>query len=324
MKRMNADCFLQSIKSASIRFIRVICVPLYIFLHILFPMSTPKTPSSTRRKSSAVRHPSSRRKKKVSASTGMPVWLRNLLAVCIVLVFSAGFYLFFIRPYAYRWKPCYGMKGYGVCIPCSYEVHGIDISHYQGRVNWEQLAGNKEAEFPLRFVFMKATEGGDHGDDAFAQNFDEARKHGFIRGAYHYFIPQTDVGKQADFFIRTVKLEAGDLPPVLDVETTGKRSPQELKASVKTWLDRVEAHYGVKPILYTSYKFKMRYLSDSIFNAYPYWIAHYYVDSVRYEGKWHFWQHTDVGTVPGIEKKVDLNVFNGALEELQALTLPER
>lgn len=83
----------------------------------------------------------------------------------------------------------------------------------------------------------------------------------------------------------------------------------------------VEAHYGVKPILYTSYKFKKRYLSDSIFNAYPYWIAHYYVDSVRYEGKWHFWQHTDVGTVPGIEEEVDLNVFNGTMEELLELTL---
>lgn len=143
----------------------------------------------------------------------------------------------------------------------------------------------------------------------------------FIRGAYHYFIPKTDARKQADFFIRTVQLAKGDLPPVLDVETTGKQSPQELKTAVKTWLDRVEAHYGVKPILYTSYKFKKRYLSDSIFNAYPYWIAHYYVDSVRYEGKWHFWQHTDVGTVPGIEEEVDLNVFNGTMEELLELTL---
>ncbi len=251
----------------------------------------------------------------------MPVWLRNFWAVCIILVFSTGFYWFFIRPYAYRWKPCYGQKGYGVCMPCNYEVHGIDISHYQGKIDWELLTHNREAKFPIHFIFLKATEGGDHGDDTFTQNFGQARKYGFIRGAYHYFIPKTDAHKQADFFIRTVQLVKGDLPPVLDVETTGKQSPQELKTAVKTWLDRVEAHYGVKPILYTSYKFKKRYLSDSIFNAYPYWIAHYYVDSVRYEGKWHFWQHTDVGTVPGIEKEVDLNVFNGTLEELQALTL---
>ena len=113
------------------------------------------------------------------------------------------------------------------------------------------------------------------------------------------------------------------MPPVLDVETASRKSPVELKTSIKLWLDLVERHYGVKPILYTSYKFKMRYLNDSIFDAYPYWIAHYYVDSVRYEGKWSFWQHTDVGTVPGIERKVDLNVFNGDLHQLDSLRLQE-
>ena len=280
-----------------------------------------KTSTNTRRKTTAARRSSSLRSKKKTQPRTMPVWLRNLLAVCIILVFSTGFYWFFIRPYAYRWKPCYGQKGYGVCMPCNYEVHGIDISHYQGKIDWELLTHNREAQFPIHFIFLKATEGGDHGDDTFTQNFGQARKYGFIRGAYHYFIPKTDARKQADFFIRTVQLAKGDLPPVLDVETTGKQSPQELKTAVKTWLDRVEAHYGVKPILYTSYKFKKRYLSDSIFNAYPYWIAHYYVDSVRYEGKWHFWQHTDVGTVPGIEEEVDLNVFNGTMEELLELTL---
>ena len=279
-----------------------------------------KTSTNIRRKTTAARRSSSPRSKKKMQPRTMPVWLRNLLAVCIILVFSTGFYWFFIRPYAYRWKPCYGQKGYGVCMPCNYEVHGIDISHYQGKIDWELLTHNREAQFPIHFIFLKATEGGDHGDDTFTQNFGQARKYGFIRGAYHYFIP-TDARKQADFFIRTVQLAKGDLPPVLDVETTGKQSPQELKTAVKTWLDRVEAHYGVKPILYTSYKFKKRYLSDSIFNAYPYWIAHYYVDSVRYEGKWHFWQHTDVGTVPGIEEEVDLNVFNGTMEELLELTL---
>lgn len=168
---------------------------------------------------------------------------------------------------------------------------------------------------------MKATEGGDHADDTFPFNFDQAHRYGFIRGAYHFFSPKTDPLKQADFFIRTVQLIPGDLPPVLDVETIGKSTPHDLRIAVKTWLDRIELHYGVKPILYTSYKFKNRYLSDSVFNTYPYWIAHYYVDSVKYEGPWHFWQHTDVGNVPGIREEVDLNVFNGSLEQLRALTL---
>ena len=263
-------------------------------------------------------------KKSVKASASvyvMPVWLRNVLAGILILLFSAGFYYFFIRPYAYRWKPCYGFKGYGVCLPSHYEVHGIDISHYQGDIDWNLLARQQQERFPIRFVFMKATEGGDHSDETFASNFAEARRHGFIRGAYNFFIPRTDAIQQADFFIRTVRLDSADLPPVLDVETTGNKSAAELKRAVKTWLDRVEQHYGVKPILYTSYKFKLRYLNDSIFNSYPYWIAHYYVDSVRYEGPWHFWQHTDAGVVPGIEGNVDLNVFNGSLEALDSLTL---
>ena len=286
-----------------------------------------KTSAATSRRTpmDAVASRSTRRrtpsKTKKTARTAMPSWLRNVLAIFIISIFSGAFYYFFIRPYAYRWKPCYGLKAYGICVPCCYDVHGIDVSHYQGDIDWLELMQSRLTDYPIEFVFMKATEGGDHGDDTFARNFSEAGKHGFIRGAYHFFSPKTDPLKQADFFIRTVKLAPGDLPPVLDVEVTGKKTKKELQQNIKRWLDRVEAHYGVKPILYTSYKFKTRYLDDSIFNTYPYWIAHYYVDSVKYEGKWHFWQHSDVGTVPGIDEDVDLNVFNGSLEELKRMTI---
>ena len=279
-----------------------------------------QTSNKARRKVSASRRKS---KEKVTAQAVQPMsaWQRYLLTVCIVVLFSLGFYQFFVRPYAYRWKPCYGMKGYGVCMPCKYEVHGIDVSHYQGSINWGKLANDKNINFPLHFVFMKATEGGDLADETFEYNFEQAKKYGFVRGAYHYLTPKTDALKQADFFISSVKLYPGDLPPVLDVEVKGRKSVEELQLSVKTWLQRVEQHYGVKPIIYTSYKFKERYLNDSIFNTYPYWIAHYYVDSVRYAGKWHFWQHTDVGTVPGVAERVDLNVFNGTLQELTSLCI---
>ena len=135
--------------------------------------------------------------------------------------------------------------------------------------------------------------------------------------------PKTDANKQADFFIRSVKLEPGDLPPVLDIEKKGRDIPK-LQNDLKIWLKRVEAHYGVKPIIYASYKFKTRYLNDAFFDSYPYWIAHYYVDSVRYEGEWNFWQHTDVGTLPGIEEKVDLNVFNGSLSDMKGLLIPQK
>lgn len=253
----------------------------------------------------------------------MSKWLLTTITTVIIVAFFTCFYLFFIKPYSYRWKPCYGFKGYGVCLPCSYAVHGIDISHHQGELDWNLLRENiYDPEFPLRFIFMKATEGGDMHDSLFIRNFDNARDYGFIRGAYHYFISTTDARKQADFFIKNVNLESGDLPPVLDVETIGKKvKTTDFKRSVKTWLDVVENHYGVKPILYTSYKFKERYLNDTIFDSYPYWIAHYYVDSVRYEGHWDFWQHTDVGQVNGIEGKVDLNVFNGNMQMLENMTM---
>ena len=269
----------------------------------LMPVSKPrrnpagrvKSPSASRRTGGAGR------KKKPAGKKGkrgkkrvwnMPGWLQYVAMGSVAALFVIGFYYFFIRPYAYRWKPCYGTKAYGVCLPAGYSVHGFDISHHQGDINWKELQKVQNAPFPVRFVFMKASEGGDFSDTTFIRNFDRARQYGFIRGAYHFFNPNTDAARQADFFIRSVKLEPGDLPPVLDIEKVGDNE-LELRKGVKTWLRLIERHYRVKPILYASYKFKERYLNDSIFNTYPYWIAHYYVDSVRYEGEWKFWQHTD-------------------------------
>ena len=274
------------------------------------------------RKPAAKKAPSKRKPQK-KANKEMPAWCRRFLAVLVVVAFVFGFYYFFIRPYAYRWKPCCGMKGYGVCMPVGYSMHGIDVSHYQGDINWKMLKQTRQGKFPVEFIFMKATEGGDFSDDRFVANFDSAKVHGFIRGAYHFYNPKTDADKQADFFIRSVKLEPGDLPPVLDIEMKSK-DVKKLQQDLKIWLRKVENHYGVKPIIYASYKFKTKYLNDSIFNTYPYWIAHYYVDSVRYQGEWKFWQHTDVGTLPGIDEKVDLNVFNGTSADLQKILVPDK
>ena len=261
-----------------------------------------------------------KKKKKIAKKWEIPTWLYYVLMGVIGVLFSAVFYYFFIRPYAYRWKPCYGMKAYGICMPYGYQVHGIDISHYQGKIDWKMLTQTRQGQFPIHFVFMKSTEGGDFSDKNFVTNFDSAKTYGFIRGAYHFYNPKTDPIKQADFFINSVKLEAGDLPPVLDIEKKG-RDMKILQKDLKVWLRKVENHYGVKPIIYASYKFKTRYLNDSVFNSYPYWIAHYYVDSVKYEGDWKFWQHTDVGTLPGISEQVDLNIFNGSLSDLDSLLI---
>lgn len=244
-------------------------------------------------------------------------WLLTALGAVVLIAF---FYYFFIRPYSYRWKPCYGFKGYGVCLPVNYKIHGIDVSHHQGEIDWEAVKATDKQEYPIRFVFMKATEGGDHKDRLFADNFRQAREVGIVRGAYHFYNPNTDPIRQADFFISQVKLETGDLAPVLDIERK-PRSKAQLQADLVKFLNRLEQHYGVKPIIYTSYKYRLHYLDTPELSSYPLWIAHYYVDALSYDGPWQFWQHTDYGTVPGIEENVDLNVFNGSWNDLLRYTL---
>ena len=282
------------------------------------PRSRTSRVSNTKQKRSRVK--TKKTKASLITERHLPDWARYAMmgaaSACLVI----GFWYFFIRPYAYRWLPCYGTEAYGVCLPYGFSVHGFDVSHHQGKIDWQRLESTQDSPFPVRFVFMKASEGGDFSDKSFKENFREAREHGFVRGAYHFYNPKRDPNSQADFFIRSVELEAGDLPPVLDIEKRGDND-ETLRKDLKTWLNKIESHYKVKPILYTSYKFKKRYLNDSVFNSYPYWIAHYYVDSVEYKGQWKFWQHTDIGRLPGIEGRVDLNVFNGNMDELMELTL---
>ncbi len=250
-------------------------------------------------------------------NSGVMHWIFTSIGAVAILTF---FYYFFIRPYSYRWKPCYGYKGYGVCLPVNYKVHGIDVSHHQGEIDWEAVKATDKQEYPIRFVFMKATEGGDHKDRLFVDNFRQAREVGLVRGAYHFYNPNTDPIRQADFFISQVKLETGDLAPVLDIERK-PRNKAQLQADLVKFLNRLEQHYGVKPIIYTSYKYRLHYLDTPELSSYPLWIAHYYVDALSYDGPWQFWQHTDYGTVPGIEENVDLNVFNGSWNDLLRYTL---
>ena len=248
-------------------------------------------------------------------------WRERLFRLSLSLLFLGLFYYFFIRPYAYRWRYVPGQEGYGVYVPSGYAVYGIDISRYQKDIDWPQLVDHQESKYPIKFIFVKATEGRDFRDVRFRDNFRQARQYGFIRGAYHFFLPSVSPEEQARNFIRTVPLVSGDLPPVLDVERRGDLTSGEFKSAVKRWLSIVENYYGVKPIVYASWRFKEAHLSDAQLDRYPFWIAHYYVDSVRYRGPWHFWQYTDIATIPGIKGHVDMNIFNGTLEQLTALTL---
>lgn len=234
----------------------------------------------------------------------------------IIVVYIFFFYKTFVGPYSFRWKALYGNVSYPKGL-----VRGIDISHYQGNINWDKLRNAQIQDAPVSFVFIKATEGTDLWDENFNRNFHNAKKNDIIRGAYHYFSPYTSGKEQANFYCKVVQLDDNDLPPVLDVEEIGNYSPSQLQHEVLSWLNVVEKHYGTTPILYTGYKFKTTYLNSPDFDRYPYWIAHYYVDSLVYKGKWAFWQHTDVGKVDGIKGDVDINLFNGKYQDLVDMTI---
>lgn len=252
----------------------------------------------------------------------LPGWTWWIGGGVIIAVYVFFFYYIFVSPFGFRWRALYGEVSY----PEGYEIHGIDISHHQGTIDWATLKDEAVIdERPIRFIMIKATEGANKIDENFKDNFYNAREYGFTRGAYHFYGTRSTAKAQAQFFISQVKLEKGDLPPVLDVEhKPSNQTDEEFKQSVLEWLRIVENHYGVPPIVYTYYKFKLRYLSDPAFDAYPYWIAHYYVDKVEYEGAWKFWQHTDAGRLPGIKGDVDFNIYNGSFYDLRQMTIGSR
>lgn len=237
--------------------------------------------------------------------------------ICVAVIVCYLFYIYVVSPYSSKWQALYGNEVY----PEGYSIHGIDISHHQGEITWDEVSKTLINDEPISFIFVKATEGKDHLDENFNDNFYEARENGFLRGAYHYFKPNVNASQQAAYFLKQVHLEEGDLPPVLDIEEKGTLSVEQLQKAALTWLRAVEKKYGVAPILYTNYKFKKDYLNTSDFDRYPYWIAHYYVHNLTYKGKWRFWQHTDCGRIKGIKEKVDLNIYNGSMYDLKKLCI---
>lgn len=234
----------------------------------------------------------------------------------IVVVYITFFYKTFVGPYSFRWKAIFSNVTYP-----EGNVRGLDVSHYQGEIDWNKLRNAQIQGAPVSFIFVKATEGTNLWDENFNQNFHNAKKNDIVRGAYHYFSPSSSGKEQARFYCKMVQLDENDLPPVLDVEELGNNSPAHLRQEVLNWMNAVEKHYGVTPILYTGYKFRTSYLNTPEFDRYPYWIAHYYVDSLAYKGEWAFWQHTDVGKVDGIKGNVDINVFKGDYQDLMDLTI---
>jgi GH25 family lysozyme M1 (1,4-beta-N-acetylmuramidase) len=192
---------------------------------------------------------------------------------------------------------------------------GIDISHWQGTIDWAKVKGSGRT-----FVFAKATEGIGFEDSNYDANKAGAMAQGMMFGAYHFARPgSNDPVAEADWFVDTAKLQHGMLLPVLDLEITGGLGTTALTSWVKAWLQRVDQRIGAKPMIYTSPSFWRNAMGDSRWfadNGYAMlWVAHWGVTSpsvpaTNWGGRsWTFWQYSSDGTVPGISGRVDLDVY---------------
>jgi len=202
---------------------------------------------------------------------------------------------------------------------------GVDVSNWQGSIDWPRVARSG-----YRFVFAKATEGRTFVDSTYGTNRVEAEDAGLVIGAYHFARPDgstvaaatADAVAEADHFLVVAGPRAGELPPALDLETTGGLPVSRLQAWTWAWLDEVRARLGVRPVIYTSPAFWQSALGDTAaFADAGYkllWIAHWtsasqpWVPAHDWGGAgWTFWQWTDCGSVPGISGCVDRDRYNG-------------
>ena len=207
-----------------------------------------------------------------------------------------------------------------------YKIAGIDVSHYQGTIDWDRLS-----EQNLNFAYIKATEGSGHVDECFYDNWQKSGETELCIGAYHFFSFDSDGKKQAEFYIDTVGSLSGKMAPMVDVEFYGnKRSnpppKEEVVEQLGEMLRMLEDHYQIRPVIYTTYKVYDDYIKDS-FKEYPLWIRNvYYPPFFKTGNKWTFWQYTDNAVLEGYEgseKYIDLNVFRGTQDELEGLIVQE-
>jgi len=199
--------------------------------------------------------------------------------------------------------------------PWHYAIHGTDVSRHNGSIDWSAMVRGH-----ISFVFIKATEGGDHLDPAFRQNWQAAKMVGLARGAYHFYYFCRPVKDQLKWYIQNVPRDRNAMPPVLDIEwnhtsPTCRRhpAPAEVQKNMDYFLRGVERYYGKKPIIYTTVDFFRDNNLNVFRKKYPFWLrsvaAH---PDDRYNGHpWLFWQYTGTGRVPGIAGDADISVFVG-------------
>jgi lysozyme len=200
------------------------------------------------------------------------------------------------------------------------KIFGIDVSQYQGTIDWENLEAIEE-QFEIKFVVVRATAGIKKVDRNFKKNWRNLSSTVYIQGAYHYYRPDENSTDQANNFIKNVKLRKGHLPPILDIEKMPKgQSMDKLKKGLQNWLTIVEKQFGVKPIIYTGEKYFEDFLQED-FPNYKFWIANYNPWKEKIEDEYLMWQFTEKAQLHGINELVDVNVFNGNVEDLKKVCI---
>jgi lysozyme len=257
-------------------------------------------------------------KKKEQKTT---IYWRIAIVALLLILLSPFYYGYVLRSFSATWRWILDIgentnyrtyKNFNVRIPSGFTVHGIDVSSYQGKINWQKVKAMNDDDVHITFAFIKATEGVLSVDPYFQRNWREAPKAGIICGAYHYFLPQKSGIWQARFFLQTVKMEKGDLPMVVDVEQLYRTPPAKMREQLLSFVNQIENKTGIKPIIYTNISFYQDYLKG-YFDDYTLWIAHYYqpVLNISNRTNWQFWQHSDKARINGINQKVDFNIFRG-------------
>ncbi len=214
-------------------------------------------------------------------------------------------------------------RDFGINIPRGFAIHGIDVSHYQGDIVWHEVEKMQSHGMQLDFAFIKATEGRSLVDPKFKKNWRHIHRTRLLAGAYHFFRADVDPHEQASHFLRHARLKKGDLAAVLDVETMDGMSSEELRERSLVYLRHVENRTGATPIIYTNIDFFRRIFDHKSFRRYPLWIAHYtHSGAPRLDEDWVLWQHSESGRVNSIKGKVDFNVINGSMAQLEKLKIP--
>lgn len=232
----------------------------------------------------------------------------SIIVICSLLAVIVGFRYAYYQGYVRMNYPSFD----------TYPVQGIDVSHHQQKIDWAKL--DKQI---VQFAFIKATEGGNHKDSLFQENWREARRNNILSGAYHFFTFCKDGDEQARNYIHYVPKDSIDLPPIIDLEYGGnclkENWKEDLIAEITKYFYIIENHYGQKVIIYTTNEFYKNFLQNK-FPDNPIWIRDILSEpNLPDNRKWLFWQYTNRGKVEGINTHVDLNAFCGSRQEFEKL-----